>query len=119
LGFRYRHAACVAGVAVGVGILAPVLLIAFTTCCYEPQWPEAAQGPLPQPRLIDHLVTWGQKILWPAANAFLPPTVDRHQHSRWLIYYDMAASIIANGVLFGFGGATTYLIWRYLGRGQF
>ena len=118
-GFHHRRTLQVAVVAAALGILGPLMIIEFTSCCYQPQWPEAAEGPLPQSRLVDHILTLSQKVLWPAATAFLPPTVDRYQNAQWLVYYDTAAAIAANGVLFGLAGAATYLIGRSLVKPRF
>ena len=113
--FHHRRTLHVAAVAAALGILGPLMIVGFiTSCCYQPQWPEAAEGPLPQSRFVDHILILSQKVLWPTATAFLSPTVDRYQNAQWLFYYDATAAIAANGVLFGFAGAATYLIGRSL-----
>ena len=108
-----RRRVKLAGIASVAGVIAPLLWLGFVNCCYDPPLPVSADGPPPQPRIVDHAVTYTPYVLWPAAVLFLPPTVSNPPPTRDALYGRLMALILANAGIYAGVTYTAILLWPH------
>ncbi len=109
---RHRSALTMGLIGAAIGLILPLLIVAFANCCYEPQHLTKAEGPPPQPRFVDKALAYAYRFLWPTV-AITPPTIDALHHSKHGFYYFAGVAIIANSALYRLCSTAAYLMWSY------